>query len=78
MLTLVSLKLKRKSKIKLVVKISCVVENNLIIVKFKCKTEIKKYPQIITTYKTDKKLDSKVEEALMWLIKDEIYGTKKS
>jgi hypothetical protein len=78
MLTLVSLKLKRKSKIKLVVKIACVVEDTLIIIKFKCKTEIKKYPQIITTYKTDKKLDSKVEEALMWLIKDEIYGTKKS
>lgn len=78
MLTLVSLKLKRKSKIKLVVKIACVVENNLIIVKFKCKTEIKKYPQIITTYKTDKKLDSQLEQTLLWLIKDEIYGTKKS
>ena len=42
------------------------------------KTEIKKYPQIITTYKTDKKLDSQLEQALLWLIKDEIYGTKKS
>ncbi len=78
MLTLVSLKLKRKSKIKLVVKIACVIEDTLIIVKFKYKTEIKKYPQIITTYKTDKKLDSQLEQTLLWLIKDEIYGTKKS
>jgi hypothetical protein len=78
MFTLVSLKLKRKSKIKLVAKIAFVVEDTLIIVKFKCKTEIKKYPQIITTYKTDKKLDSQLEQTLLWLIKDEIYGTKKS
>jgi hypothetical protein len=78
MFTLVSLKLKRKSKIKLVAKIAFVVEDTLINVKFKCKTEIKKYPQIITTYKTDKKLDSELEQTLMWLIKDEIYGTKKS
>lgn len=78
MFTLVSLKLKRKSKIKLVAKIAFVVEDTLIIVKFKCKTEIKKYPQIITKYKTDKNLDSQLEQTLMWLIKDEIYGTKKS
>jgi hypothetical protein len=78
MFTLVSLKLKRKSKIKLVAKIAFVIEDTLIIVKFKCKTEIKKYPQIITKYKTDKKLDSQLEQTLLWLIKDEIYGTKKS
>lgn len=78
MFTLVSLKLKRKSKIKLVAKIAFVVDDTLIIVKFKCKTEIKKYPQIITKYKTDKNLDSQLEQTLLWLIKDEIYGTKKS